>query len=292
MMWPPPDYQVDETLVRHLVDEQFEEFEGDPLHYVGEGFDNSLWRLGDTYLVRLPRRAISVRLMENEIKWLPILQSRLPLPVSVPYRVGVGTENYPCPWVITRWFEGSSGDVIDLVRTTEVARGLGRFLASLHHQAPSEAPFNILRGIALQQRNDSFEQRLQELEKVLDASRVRKTWKESLAARPMGSPPVWLHGDLHPANVIVSPHSLNAVVDFGDLCKGDPATDIAGAWMLLPNDDLPTFFDAYGPIDDDLYHRSRGWATLFSLFFISLGREGRPQYERIGRQTLERVTSS
>jgi aminoglycoside phosphotransferase (APT) family kinase protein len=47
-------------------------------------------------------------------------------------------------------------------------------------------------------------------------------------------PPIWLHGDLHPFNLVVNQGRLSAVIDFGDLCAGDPATDLAVAWMLFP----------------------------------------------------------
>ncbi|MCP2342258.1 phosphotransferase [Actinomadura rupiterrae] len=43
-----------------------------------------------------------------------------------------------------------------------------------------------------------------------------------------------MHGDLHPANVVVSDGTLAGIVDFGDLLAGDPAWDLAAAWVLLP----------------------------------------------------------
>lgn len=45
--------------------------------------------------------------------------------------------------------------------------------------------------------------------------------------------PVWLHGDLHPANMVVADGTLRAVIDFGDLTSGDPATDLATAWLTF-----------------------------------------------------------
>ena len=56
---------------------------------------------------------------------------------------------------------------------------------------------------------------------------------------------------------------LSAVIDFGDLSLGDPATDFAIAWMVTP-----TFRralreaarDRPSPLDDDTWARARGWA--------------------------------
>ena len=46
-------------------------------------------------------------------------------------------------------------------------------------------------------------------------------------------PPLWLHGDLHPANVLVHEGRISAVIDFGDITSGDPATDLSVVWMMF-----------------------------------------------------------
>jgi len=43
----------------------------------------------------------------------------------------------------------------------------------------------------------------------------------------------------------------------------DPATDLAGAWMLLPDDAREVFWDSYAPDDGAMVARSTGWAVLF-----------------------------
>ena len=101
-----------------------------------------------------------------------------------------------------------------------------------------------------------------------------------------------MHGDLHPANTLVRDGTLAAVLDFGDVCAGDPATDIAAAWMLLPAHVMPEFQAAYGTVDGTLECRARGWAINFALMLLEIGRGGRPTYEAIGRATLARVTAS
>ena len=56
---PAAEVDVDEDLVRALLGEQHPDLAGLPLRYVDTGFDNSLWRLGDTLAVRLPVRAVA-----------------------------------------------------------------------------------------------------------------------------------------------------------------------------------------------------------------------------------------
>jgi aminoglycoside phosphotransferase (APT) family kinase protein len=40
--------------------------------------------------------------------------------------------------------------------------------------------------------------------------------------------------DLHPRNVLIEKGRLTGVIDWGDLARGDRASDLASTWMLLP----------------------------------------------------------
>ncbi|MYX50365.1 phosphotransferase, partial [Streptomyces sp. SID8385] len=64
---------------------------------------------------------------------------------------------------------------------------------------------------------------------------VRAVWEDAAAAPEWTGPRLWLHGDLHPANVLTADGTFCGVIDFGDLFAGDPAGDLAAAWVLLPD---------------------------------------------------------
>jgi aminoglycoside phosphotransferase (APT) family kinase protein len=134
---------------------------------------------------------------------------------------------------------------------------------------------------------ERFAQRLGELDSVIDASRVLALWNDALMARPWGGPRIWLHGDLHPANLIFDGGRLSGVIDFGDLCGGDPATDIAGGFLTLPFDALDDYLDAYGPLDGATLERTLGWALHFGLMFLSLGLSGEQTYGPIGALAID-----
>ena len=107
----------------------------------------------------------------------------------------------------------------------------------------------------------------------------------------MGGTAVWIHGDLHPHNLLVHACRLSAVVDFGDLAAGDPATDLAVAWMLLPADARSTLRAAMaGTVgsDDGTWRRARGWALALGLAFLTNTR-GDETIAEIGRATLRAV---
>jgi aminoglycoside phosphotransferase (APT) family kinase protein len=50
--------------------------------------------------------------------------------------------------------------------------------------------------------------------------------------------------------VVVRGGTLAGVIDFGEMCAGDPATDLSAAWILLPAGGASRFFDAYEQADD------------------------------------------
>ncbi|MEU1299540.1 phosphotransferase [Streptomyces shenzhenensis] len=85
-------------------------------------------------------------------------------------------------------------------------------------------------------------------------------------------PALWLHGDLHPANVLTADGTSCGVIDFGDLCAGDPACDLAASWVLLPAGAADRFHDTCRPAPDAAaLRRARGWAVLQALSGILIG---------------------
>jgi len=131
-----------------------------------------------------------------------------------------------------------------------------------------------------------------------DAADVRAVWDDAVAAPAWEGPPVWVHGDLHPANVVVADGTLAGVVDFDELCVGDPASDLAAAWVLLPAGAAARFFAAYAEADEATVRRARGLAALKSLFLMLMGQNGdralpggKPAWGPAGRAALDRVLS-
>ncbi|MYA17011.1 MAG: phosphotransferase, partial [Gammaproteobacteria bacterium] len=137
---PPAEVHIDNALVRSLVHEQFPQYASHRVQPIGSGWDNVMMRLGTDLLVRLPRRAIAVALIEKEQRWLPELSSRLPIDVPVPIHNGRPSTDYPWPWSIVRWLPGDGAD-----RSPPDAgegRRLSSFLYFLHQPAPPVARVN------------------------------------------------------------------------------------------------------------------------------------------------------
>nr|WP_280174301.1 phosphotransferase [Cellulosimicrobium aquatile] len=174
-------------------------------------------------------------------------------------------------------------------------RRLAGFLRALHVAAPADAPSSTDRGAHPRDVTDGFEGFLRAVAPD-DSAAVRSVWADAVAAPAWEGPPVWVHGDLHPANVVVADGTLAGVVDFGDLFAGDPAWDLAAAWVLLPAGLAARFFDAYAEADDAAVRRARGLAALKALFLLLMGQNGerglpggKAHWGPAGRTALDRV---
>jgi aminoglycoside phosphotransferase (APT) family kinase protein len=262
---PAAEVDIDADLVRSLLADQHPDLADLPLRQANFGWDNVVFRLGDDLAVRVPRRQFAAELVEHEQRWLPELAPRLPLPVPTPIRVGRPALGYPWRWSVVAWMDGADAATDPPVDAHETAVVLGGFLRALHVPAPDDAPVHRFRGVPLADRHEITVQAIDSLAGMIDGDRVRAEWDAALALPVHDGPKVWLHGDLHPANLVVRDGRLAGVVDFGDLTSGDPATDLLVAWSLLPASAHRAFRDAVGDVDDDTWRRGRAWALAHAV---------------------------
>ena len=290
---------VSADLVHDLLREQHPDLAGLPLREVQGGWGNQMWRLGDTLAVRVQRMDTDPDHQLKERRWLPVLAPRLPLPIPVPVRNGAPSQRFPKLWTVMTWVPGLPLDRGSITRGEHAADVLAAFLRALHVPAPADAPVDVGRGAHPRDCTEGFDYFLDALEPAAIGSGladVRAVWDDAVAAPAWEGPPVWVHGDLHPANVVVADGTLAGVVDFGDLFCGDPAVDVAAAWVLLPQGAAARFLTAYGQADEAMVRRARGLAVLKSLFLLLMGQNGerglpggKPEWGPAGRRALHRV---
>lgn len=286
---PAAEVEIDVDLVRRLLTDQHPDLADLPIVELANGWDNVMFRLGPDLTVRIPRRELAASLVEHEQRWLPVLAPGLPLPIPAPVRVGRPTDYYPWSWSVLPWFEGRPVADDPELDGPAAARDLGRFLAALHRPAPPEAPANPHRGGPLADRDLLVRQRLDQLGNAVDRASLLARWDRGLAAPPWNGPPTWLHGDLHGLNVLSLDGRLVAVIDFGDITAGDPATDLAAAWPILDAADHDEFRRAAStaerPVDDDLWHRAGGWALSVGLALLANSADN-PALAAMGRRMI------
>ncbi|WP_226925311.1 aminoglycoside phosphotransferase family protein [Georgenia thermotolerans] len=285
---PAAEVAVDAGLVRRLLAAQHPDLADLPLRLVASGWDNVIYRLGDDIAVRLPRRAAAAGLIEHEQRWLPVLAPRLPVAVPAPVRRGVPGHGYPWAWTVTRWMAGTTAAEAPPGERRALAEPLAAFVTALHRPAPADAPLNPVRGVPLPTRHDAVVGRLTG-GLVPQAERAAALWAELSATPAWAGPALWLHGDLHPANLVVADGALAAVLDFGDLTAGDPATDLAAAWLTFDAAGRERFVRALGDAyDAATWRRARGWALALATALIAHSDDA-PVLRAVGDHALREV---
>lgn len=285
---PAAEVQIDASLVRTLLQTQHPQLAALDITPIDSGWDNAIFRLGPKLTVRIPRRAVAADLIRHEQAWLPNLAKQVPVPIPSPVCVGAPGCGYPWFWSIVPWIEGEPAD--GAVLSVDQAVRLAGFLRALHAKAPDEAPLNPVRGVPLQNRAASVEERFRRLTErnILIASPIRAMWESALQAKK-DVHATWIHGDLHPRNVLIHQGKITGIIDWGDISSGDRATDLAAVWMLFSDRIARSrALHEYGA-DDDTVLRAKGWAVLLAVFLLETGLADHPRHAAIGHATLHRL---
>lgn len=254
----------------------------------GGGTDNVLFRIGRAHLARFPRRAWAEAEIDKLVNWLPRLSQDLPLAVPLVERQGGPDMGYPFRWTLGNFLTGQDAFAAPPADQAEAAMTLARCLRRLHAApAPAKAP---KRGAA-----DRIDLILAGLEPFLDGfageadmEALRDRVAQARQAPPQEGRLVWVHGDLHPLNLLTRRGKLVALLDWGGLGLGDPGMDLMPAWTLFDAPARETFRRALHP-DPGAWARGRALALAKAVMAIPYYRASNPVFHAVMRRTLERV---
>ncbi len=291
---------VDEALVRSLLGEQFPELDASSARLLGEGWDNSVWAVEDRWAFRFPRRRIAIPGVEREIAVLPRVAPLLSVPIPVPMFVGEPGGRFPWPFFGAPLLRGAEPADAGLTEDERVELGaeLGAILRALHAQETLDSvdpdrtlPVDFNRRADMPVRVSRVRDRLLDL--PLDLWRPPAAVEDILGdAEGLGptSAAALVHGDLHIRHLLVDGGSVSGVIDWGDVCRADPAVDLMLLWLLLPPEGRRRFVAAYGPIDEERLLRARVLALFLGLVLALYARDvGNARLERESVAALERT---
>lgn len=189
------------------------------LRKIGDGREAEIFAVDDTTVLRLFRGGRAAATLDAEIAAMVAARRVMRSVPEVRGRVEVEGR----PGILMERVDGK--DALSLIaskpwRVWELGAMTGRVQATLHQTpAPSEVP-------TLAQRYERLRDRI--LAAVPE--HLREFADATTRAVPEGDR--LLHGDLHPANVLVSPRGP-VVIDWPNAAAGDPHADIARTLLML-----------------------------------------------------------
>ena len=250
--------------VRALLTEQCPRWAGLPLDPAGAGTDNTMYRLGDDLLVRLPRTAEKARALAKEQRWLPRLTPLLPVRIPQPVYAGRPATAFPLSWAVYRWIDGDQAGpatVRDWARFGTDLAAVVRRLHGLDLMGASRAgELSGYRGGSLRPCDEWITGALADCRARtdLDVDTLTAWWRAGVALPDPAGAQVWMHGDLKPSNLLVRDGRLHAVIDFGGLAVGFPDAEHAAVWDLPPA--ARAAYRTALALDDATWQRARAWA--------------------------------
>jgi len=278
----------DVALVRRLLAAQFPQWAARPIEWVpSAGTDHALYRLGDDEVVRLPLAWTGAKGLDKELTWLPRLAPLLPVAIPVVLGTGLPAEGYPLPWAVYRWLDGENPTIGHIADPDVLAADLAAFIAALQRVDLADGPA-AYRGGPLAAQDAGTRAALAELGGMVDTEAATAAWDAALRAPEWSGPPVWVHADLMPGNVLARQGRLTAVLDFSTVGVGDPACDLIVGWFLLPAPAREAFRAALH-VDDATWARGRGWALSLALGQVAHFRDTNPVIVADARQVIRAV---
>lgn len=287
------EVDIDEQLVRGLLAQLG--LEDARLRKLAEGWDNSVWVVEERYAFRFPRREIAIPGLERELAVLPKLGPLLPLPVPRPAFVGKPTDGYPWPFFGAELIPGVEAGVAELDDEARlaVALELAAFLRALHAVELDEPlPLDPNGRTDMPKRARMAREELHELERLglWQAPPELSGFLIEAERLPPPEAPAVVHGDLHFRHLLVEGRAASGVIDWGDVCRADPAIDLPLFWSFVPPESRGAFLDAYGPLNETQLLRARVLSIQLCAVLAHFGHdEGQAEILRAGLEGLERT---
>ena len=280
-------HDIDDQLVMSVVHSQFPQYGDMSVAQVeSAGTDHAMYRLGSDLVVRLPRIASAENQVIKEQRWLPLLASELPIQIPTPVELGIPSDSFPLHWSIYRWIDGDDAYDKPIIDLGDAAGQLGRFGAALRRVDATGGPPSFRGGpLALQEADVLAAITDLASDGIVDEAAALSAWQAIVELPQWTRPPVWVHGDLLPGNILACQGRISAVIDFGGVGVGDPACDMMVAWTLLTGKEREAFREC-SEVDDDTWDRGRGWAFGFGLMAYHFHQQGNPVLAAVGLRSL------
>jgi aminoglycoside phosphotransferase (APT) family kinase protein len=280
-------HQIDVTAqdLGRLLERQFPCWAGEAITRIPSyGTTNAMFRVGADKVARLPFIPGDGAPIAVEADTLRRVAGALPVPTPEVLAIGEPDEAYPFQWSVLSWLPGE----MPVPERLLDARGLVDDLAAVVHalrRMPVEGVRTAQRGGTFHELADEVHGYLRELGGGYDAEALARLWDDALAAPLWDGPPVWLHSDLLPSNLIVNAHGrLCGVLDWAAAGVGEPSCELLAAWNVFPAE--RERFRARLGVDDASWRRGRGWAVAQAAHALVYYRDTNPGMVEMADRSL------
>ena len=260
-------------LAINLIKKQFPNYFTLPIMPVDkQGHDNRTFRLGDKMLIRMPSAVGYASKVKIEQEWLPKLAPFISLGIPTPLHRGKPSADYPYHWSIYKWIDGVSLDFIapKHLDLEKIAQDLAYFIKELFEidtvNAPEAGKHNFYRGCHPRIYDQATRNYIEKLKSIIDSKKALEIWEVALNSR-WDKKPVWIHGDLSIANILLKSNKIKAIIDFGGMAIGDPACDLVLYWNFF-NGKSQDIFRSEINLNQNTWDRAKGWALWKACFEV------------------------
>ena len=287
------EIEMDLREVKEMVANQFPRLAHLPIKKIESfGTVNTIYQLGASYSVRVPKIISGVTQIEKEEKWLPFLARKLPLAIPNLIEVGNCSDSYPWKWAIYEWIGGETARRTVLGEMSANISILAAFIKALQNIETEErltpGEHNYFRGEPLINRDDKTRATLFKLRDEINYDIGIKVWKEAIEVPLREEEKKWIHGDLQSGNILVRDGLITSIIDFGALGFGDMACDLLPAWNLLNSRERAAFKDKMS-VSETVWKRGMGWALTVSVVALEYYKVTNPALSAISRYTLNEI---
>lgn len=301
-----PDMAITSELVTTLLKEQFKCLAPFNVELLGEGWDNKVYLINDTFVFRFPQRQIATKLLERENRVLSYLQGKLALETPNPEYFGQPSDLYPYYFHGYRMISGQTAYQAGLTpkaRNASIIK-LAHFLKTLHNLPKNEVHTLGIQKPIFDKTNVSAitantteranyliqhshtEVNLKALEKEINHIKALKLPNKG----------VLIHGDLYSRHLMFEGEELTGIIDWGEVAINHPSIDLAVLFSFYDSSAHELFFDIYGEIDASttayaqflgLYSAVNALVYAYDMNDVLLTQEARQSIRRINTDIIK-----
>jgi aminoglycoside phosphotransferase (APT) family kinase protein len=282
--------------VASLVADQLPALIGhDVVQVDGAGTVHAIFRIGSSVTARFPLRpeepdSAAARLRQEAAAAAEFVRAA---PFRAPQPLGIGRpgHGYPLAWATQSWLAGATLSPTSHETSTALALDVAELVNGLRRWETRGRHFTGAgRGGRLADHDAWVAECIERSEGLVDLAVARRLWTR-FRSLPHEDHDVMCHGDLIPANLLVSGQRLSGVLDTGGFRAADPALDLVVAWHCFAEDPREQIRTALA-CSDLQWERGAAWAFQQAIGACWYYRNSNSSMAEMGRTTLERLLSS